>query len=360
MLMVGAQDLLVFFVGLELLSIPLYALAAFRRRRARSVEAGLKYFLLGSFAAGIFLYGTALLYSDAGTLSLVELGARTGAASTLAVAGVALMVASVLFKMSVFPFHIWVPDVYEGSPTPVTSLMATSTKAAALGFLLHALLLLPPGSATTIAVLALATMAAGNLGALLQEDLKRMLAYSGVAHAGTLLLVVAGALADGKLRPEAVSASLFYMGAYVFTASGAFGLLAMLESESPGATRLESLKGLARRRPAMAAAMTLFMLSLGGIPATGGFLGKWFVFAVLVRADLIGFAVIGVLLSVVALGYYLRVVIAMYMQPASEESLAETASGAVRPLAASLATAACALGVVAMGVLPGWFLERIG
>jgi NADH-quinone oxidoreductase subunit N len=355
MLMAGAQDLIVFFIGLELLSIPLYALAAFRRNRVRSVEAGLKYFLLGAFAAAFFLYGSALIYTGTGTVSLIELR-ESGVATPLAMAGVALLAASVFFKISVFPFHLWVPDVYEGSPTPVTGLMATGTKAAGFAFLLNASFLLPASAATGVALIALLTMAAGNLGALVQTDVKRMLAYSGVAHAGTLLLAVAGSLAGDPEPGGAVQAALFYMAAYVFTAAGAFGLIALLERGGDRFTNLESIRGLARSRPWVAAALTLFMLSLGGIPATGGFLGKYLVFYVAVRADLIAVAVVGVLLSVVALGYYLRVIVAMYMQPLGEGLEPSRQEPA---LPATLAAALCAFFVLAMGVLPGWFLDRM-
>ncbi len=356
MLMAGAQNLIVFFVGLEILSIPLYALAAFRRNRERSVEAGVKYFLLGAFAAAFFLYGASLVYAATGTLSLPEIQA-IGIHGPLAHIGVALLVASVFFKISVFPFHLWVPDVYEGSPTPVTVLMATGTKAAGFAFLLNVVFMLPTSSAPLIAAVALVTMALGNLGALAQEDAKRMLAYSGVAHAGTVLLVVAGSLAGDPDKSGALNAALFYLGAYVFTAAGAFGLIALLERDGERFTTIESLKGLAHRRPVVAAALTLFMLSLGGIPATGGFLGKWMVFSSLVRANLFWAAIIGVLLSVVALGYYLRVVVAMYMQPAAEgdRAIVSARGSAIAP--AALAAGVCALFVVAMGCLPSLFLD---
>lgn len=353
MMMAGAQNLVVFFIGLELLSIPLYCLAGFRRTRDDSVEAGIKYFVLGAFAVAIFLYGAALLYVDTGTLSLVELRA-SGVSSALGATGVAFMVASLFFKVGVFPFHLWVPDVYQGSPTPVTALMATGTKAAGLAFLLNASFLLPEGAAPWIALIALLTMAAGNLGALVQDDLKRMLAYSGVAHAGTALIVVAGALA-GDPGEGATQAALYYMAAYVFTAGGAFGLISWLEADGERFTRLASLRGLARRRPGIAAALALFMLSLGGIPVTGGFLGKWLVFSVAVRADLIGLALVGILLSVVALAYYLRVVVAMYMQPETEGEAPST----TRRLSASLAAGVCVAMVIALGILPGYFLGPV-
>ena len=357
MLMVGANDLIVFFVGLELLSLPLYALAAFKRSRQASVEAGIKYFLLGSFSSALFLYGSALLYADAGTLAIDALHGRAGE-STLATAGVALVAASMFFKVSVFPFHLWVPDVYQGSPTPVTALMATGTKAAAFGFLVVRLTpLMPPAGAWTVAAIALLTMLLGNLGALVQSDLKRMLAYSGIAHAGTLLLVVAAGIAQESVTGSG-TAAWYYMAAYAFTATGAFGLLSLLESDGEHFTSLANLRGLAHSRPGVAAALSLFLLSLGGIPATGGFLGKWFVFSELVRADMIAVAVIGALLSVVALGYYLRVVVVLWMEPAPE-GLAPP-STAMRPLTAGLATVLCCVGVVAMGVLPALFLAPFG
>jgi NADH-quinone oxidoreductase subunit N len=358
MLMAGAQDLMVFFIGLEVLSIPLYALAAFRRNRARSIEAGLKYFLLGAFAAAFFLYGAGLIYAATGSVTFADLR-HADMQAPLFVAGVALMMASVFFKISVFPFHMWVPDVYEGSPTPVTALMATGTKAAAFAFLLNAAFLVPSNQANLIVAIALVTMAVGNLGALMQSDVKRMLAYSGIAHAGTILLVIAGYLHGDLLRSAALEAALFYMGAYVFTAAGAFGLLAVLERSNGGVSSLESLKGLASRRPEIAAAMTLFLLSLGGIPATGGFLGKWFVFSVSYRSGFVLATVIGALLSVIGMAYYLRVIVAMYMQPQGKTSAAPAVEeqGSLVPM--TLAAGICVVFVLAMGVLPGFFLDQL-
>jgi NADH-quinone oxidoreductase subunit N len=249
-----------------------------------------------------------------------------------------------------------VPDVYQGSPTPITGLMATGTKAAAFAFLINASVILPSSAAPSIAVIALATMAAGNFGALVQGDVKRMLAYSSIAHAGTLLLAVAGSLGGDPKAGGALEAALFYMAAYAATAGGAFGLLAMLERDGEKATTLEGLRGLAQRRPFVAAALTLFLLSLGGIPATGGFLGKYLVFSVAVRAHMVAVAVIGVLLSVVALAYYLRVVVAMYMQPATDETRAQHAHS---PLAGTIASIACAVLVLWMGLGPSWFLDAM-
>jgi NADH-quinone oxidoreductase subunit N len=370
-LMAGAQDLIVFFIGLELLSVPLYCLAAFRRRRDASVEAGLKYFLLGAFAAATFLYGAALVYTGSGTLSIVELkNAAAGEAAPLVTVGAALLAASVFFKVGVFPFHLWVPDVYQGSPTPIAGLMATGTKAAGFAFLISVSLsgsgqhgLLPAEAAPVVALIALITMGLGNLCALVQADLKRMLAWSGVAHAGTLLLLVAAALAGpaDELRlarevfnREITEAAIYYMAAYVFTAGGAFGLIAWLEADGEHFTKLASLEGLATRRPRIAAALALFMLSLGGIPATGGFLGKYFVFGATVHAGMIGVAVVGVLTSVIALGYYLRVVVALYMRPAPED----VAPPVTQRRSASIAMGVCVAMVLLLGVLPAVLLGR--
>jgi NADH-quinone oxidoreductase subunit N len=233
--------------------------------------------------------------------------------------------------------------------------MATGTKAAAFGFLIANLgPLLPHGAAPVVVAIALVTMLVGNLGALVQEDLKRMLAYSSVAHAGTLLLLLAAGMHDPELT-GALRAALYYLGGYLFTAMGAFGLLAWLESEDPRNTRLEALRGLGQRRPAVGGLLALFLLSLGGIPATAGFLGKWFVFSVLVQADMIGAAIVGALLSVIALGYYLRVIVALFMQRPEQEP----APGSAR-LLPTIATVACGAFVLVLGLLPAPFLRLLG
>ena len=351
MMMVGANDLVTFFLGLELLSLPLYALCAFRRMRAESVEAGLKYFLLGSFSSALFLFGAALLYMASGATGFDVLK-QADLTTPLALAGLALVAASLFFKVAVFPFQQWAPDVYQGSPTPITALMATGTKAAAFGFLIAQLTpILPASGRTLVAVLALVTMLLGNLGALAQKNLKRMLAYSSVAHAGTLLLLVAAGM-GGLDAFGAQRAALYYLGGYLFTAMGAFGLLSVLEGDGARTLELDNLRGLARSRPLTAALLALFMLSLGGIPATAGFLGKWFVFSVLVRADMILVAVLGALLSTVALGYYLRVIVVLYMQ-APPENVPAPASAR---LGAYVATLACAALVLLMGLAPALFL----
>jgi NADH-quinone oxidoreductase subunit N len=254
----------------------------------------------------------------------------------------------------VFPFQFWVPDVYQGSPTPVTVFMSTGTKAAGFAFLMKVVFLLPASAVGALSIMAILTMAIGNLGALIQTDLKRMLGYSSVAHAGTLLLVVAASLAGDSQAGAPLQAAMYYMSAYVFTAAGAFGLIAMLEGSGEHFTKLESLRGLGQRRPMIAIALSIFMLSLGGFPATGGFFGKYFVFASTLRADLLAVSVLGVLLSVVALAYYMRVILTMWMRPEIE---GQAAPSAYRP-AANIATALCVLFVLALGLAPNWFLGR--
>jgi len=230
--------------------------------------------------------------------------------------------------------------------------MATGTKAAAFGFLLVQLApLLPASGRTSVAALALVTMLLGNLGALVQTDLKRMLAYSSVSHAGTLLLLVAAGMGGPDVH-GALRAALYYLGGYLFTAMGAFGTLALLEGDGARYTRLDSLRGLSRSRPLVAAVLALFMLSLGGIPATAGFLGKWFVFSVLVDAHMTGVAVVGALLSAVALAYYLRVIVVLYMQAPPEDLEPPRA----KRWSASLAGAVCVAFVLAMGLFPSLFL----
>lgn len=364
MLMVGATDLLVFFIGLEILSLPLYALTAFRRRRTDSVEGGLKYFLLGAFASAFYLFGASLLFVATGSLSLAGLAESANgsiAMTPIFLAGAGLLMAGLFFKVSVFPFHLWVPDVYQGAPTPVTTLMATGTKAAAFGFMIPIAFILPVEATGIIAAIALLTMAAGNLGALVQTNFKRMMAYSGIAHAGTILLVIVAYLASGHdaaSQQAGYNAALFYLGAYLFTSTGVFGLMAMMEREGENMLTLDGMRGLAQRRPVVASAMTLFMLSLGGIPATGGFFGKWFVFVELVNQDMKGVAILGALMSVIALGYYLRVIVAMWMQPLEDESTANTP--APQTLPASIATLVCVLGVLVMGLMPSLFLDLLG
>ncbi len=375
-----SAELITLFVSLEILSVATYALASFLRR-GRPAEAAFKYFLLGAFSAALVLYGTSLVYGATGTTRLYVLGDALSSAMAdpsmrpLAWSGLALIAAGLAFKVAAVPFHMWTPDVYEGAPTPVTALMSAGVKAAAFAALIRVFFLVGRGIEADLpylffAALTLLTMVVGNLLAIPQRNVKRMLAYSSIAHAGYLLLGVTvlfarpdagqGVLAANPLLPasaeplwpDAFKGILFYLLGYTVSAVGAFGTLGALErredEEKGTAWDLDRFSGLAQRRPGWAFAMAAFMLSLGGIPPTVGFLSKLLVFRAAVDAGLIGLVIAGVLSSAAGIYYYLRVVVYMYMRPAP--------FGAASPerhwgteLALVLSTAA----VVLLGILPG-------
>jgi NADH-quinone oxidoreductase subunit N len=361
-LVAGAKSLILVFLGIELLSIPLYALVGLRRKREASIEAAVKYFLLGAFAAGFIAYGLSLVYAGEHTLDVAALrgaAARSGAAAT----GTALVAAGLLFKISAAPFHFWTPDAYEGAATPVTALMSASTKIAATMGLLLVLPMLPAKAWVIFAVLAILSIAAGNLGALLQDRVKRILAYSSVAHAGTLLLALAAGLA-ASAGPLAVDlaratreAAVFYLAGYGASVLGAFGVLAVLERGGERFSSIEDFRGLARRQPLAAGLLTFFLLSLAGIPPTAGFFAKYFVFVAAIRADLIGISIVGIVLSVIGVAYYLRIVGTCYM--ASEEERLGAPPQGRAPITAWLALAGAAAAVVLLGLFPGAVLGPV-
>jgi NADH-quinone oxidoreductase subunit N len=314
--MVNAQDLIVIFLGLETMSVAVYVLAGFNRRSPHAAEAGLKYFLIGAFASGFLLYGIALVYGAAGTGNLVQIGAQfsLGQLSLLGKLGLGLLVIGFAFKVAAVPFHMWAPDVYDGAPTPVSGFMATAVKTAAFAALAR-LLLTSFGSAILvwqpiIMGLGVASMVLGNLVALTQKSLKRMLAYSSVAHAGYLL----AALYSGT--PLGVSALTFYLLGYGLTSVAAFALLGAVGRDGERDVTLADVGGLAEQRPWMAFALAVCMLSLLGFPGTIGFMGKWYIISSIVSVDHAALAVILVLTSVVSAGYYMPVIMAMYMRPA--------------------------------------------
>jgi NADH-quinone oxidoreductase subunit N len=355
MILLGqAADLLVAFVALEVMSVATYALAAYLRRGGRPAEAAFKYFILGAFSSAIFLYGVALIYGATGNTGLKQIAAAAAGGGVLLKAGAALLAVGFAFKVAAVPFHMWAPDVYQGSATPVTSFMAVSVKAAAFAALARAFTVAlgeqalgPTGWLEPLAWLALLTMVVGNLLALPQRSVKRMLAYSSIAHAGYLLVGIAAA-AKTVARGEAIEALLFYLVAYTLTAAGAFAVVAALERrEGPEADDLQRYAGLSARHPLLAAAMAIFMVSLGGIPPTAGFIAKLVVFKAAVSAELYTLAIVGVLTSLAGAYYYLRVVVWMYMRPAEAGE-----PEAARSSAAALALAIGALAVVALGVLP--------
>lgn len=362
-LVAGARNLITVFLGIELLSVPLYALVGLRRRRAAAVEGALKYFLLGAFAAGFIAYGLSLLYAAEHTLEIARLRGAAGRSSSGAL-GAGLVAVGLLFKISAAPFHFWTPDAYEGAATPVTALMAASTKIAAVMGLLWVAPMLPAAAWPALATIALLSIAAGNLGALLQGRVKRMLAYSSVAHAGTILLGIAAPLAvegaplAGDLARATTEAALYYLAGYGASALGAFGVIVLLERGGERFASLEDFRGLARRQPLAAALLSLFLLSLAGIPPTAGFFAKYFVFVAAIRAGLIAWSVAGIVLSVVGVAYYLRVIGACYM--AGEDESEGAPSQGPAPIVAWLAVAGAAMAVVFLGLSPTWLFEAVG
>lgn len=333
MFMGHANDLVVIFVALELLSIPLYIMAAFRYPDAKSEEAGMKYFILGAFASAFFVFGAAFVYGATGTTNLPaiftaagELVASQAEVTPLAllVIGTGLMIVGLGFKVAAVPFHMWTPDVYEGAPTPVAAFMSVGAKIGGFAALLRlmivgmASLVMVEGSdvtgwQTTVALVAVATMLLGNIVAIAQTNLKRLLAYSSIAHAGYILMAVAAAGTAG-LGDKAAQAALVYLVAYTFTNLGAFGIAMTIEKLDGTGTDLEDITGLARSRPLLAFMMAVFMLSLTGIPLTAGFMGKWLVFQVALESGLVGLALVGVLTSVLSAFYYVRVIVNMYLR----------------------------------------------
>jgi NADH-quinone oxidoreductase subunit N len=355
MLMASALDLLVVFLGLELMSLSLYVLAGFFRTRPTGNESSMKYFLLGAFSSGFFLYGIALLYGATGTTNLARLGAALGAPGTardpLVLAGLVLLLVGFGFKTSAVPFHQWAPDVYEGAPTAVAGLIATGSKAAAFAALLRVLVAmqgLQADWAVAVWVIAAATMTVGNVIALAQSNLKRMLAYSSVAHVGYMLVGVAAGPALGS------AAVLYYLLVYSLATIGAFGVILLLERGDREAVDLAGYGGLAARHPVLALVLAVCLLSLIGLPPTAGFVGKFYLFGAAIRGGgpwLVSLAVIAVLNSVVAAYYYLRLIVYMYMRDPEGEGLRV----ALTP-AAGLALALAVWGTLHLGLLPGTVL----
>ena len=367
-LLAQATDLIVVFISLEVMSLAVYALCAYLRRGKRPAEAAFKYFILGSFASAVFLYGAALAFGATGSTRLTDVanavmrgGGPPGAAGLLYGAA-ALLTSGFAFKVAAVPFHMWVPDVYDGAPAPVTGFMAAGVKVAAFATLVRILVsgFGPPGEqvlldwSRLVIWLAALTMLVGNLLAIPQRSVKRMLAYSSIAHAGYLLIAVASMQRSGAVRQDATQGLLFYLASYAATVIGAFGVVAIIERRlalGGGGDDLSSWSGLSERHPGLAAAMSLFMVSLAGVPPTAGFMAKLTVFRAAVEAGLTPLAVFGVLTSVAGLYYYLRVVVYVYMYPSPK---GEPVQGG-RLLSAGLAIAGCALVVLWMGILPGSF-----
>lgn len=350
-LMASALDLIIVFLGIELMSISLYVLAGFFRKQEQSNEAGLKYFLLGSFATGFLLYGITLLYGASGTTNIVALREQFTALApnALFLIGVAMLLVGFAFKVAAVPFHMWAPDVYEGAPTIVTGFMSTGAKAAAFSAFVSVFIgsFDFNGSAVgeVIALIAAASMIVGNVLAVVQKNLKRMLAYSSIAHAGYMLTGIAAG------NPEGQTGILFYVVAYTFMNIGAFGILSVMERKEGIGLTFDDYAGLSSKRPFLAALMALFMFSLAGIPPFAGFFGKYYVFLSAVKADMTWLAVIGVLTSVISVYYYLRLVVVMYFRDGEADVAAQPSFSTV------FAVCLAAILVIQLGVYPSMIVE---
>jgi NADH-quinone oxidoreductase subunit N len=354
MMMAAATDLLVIFIALEILSLAVYVLTGIRRPSAAGAEAAFKYFLLGSFSSAFFLYGVAFIFAVAGSTRLEEISVAlsaqgAGTPPTLAVIAVGLLTVGFAFKVSAVPFHMWTPDAYEGAPTIVTAFMSTGVKAAA--FAAFARVFLSPLEPLqgqwmpVLSVIAAITMILGAVVGVLQTNVKRMLAYSSVAHAGYLLLGIIAANSAGK------AAILFYLLVYAVSNLGALGIVALLGTPENEHDELRDFAGLSSSRPGLAALMLIFLLSLGGIPPTAGFVSKWYIFSAAVQEGHYWLAIIGVLTSVVSVFFYLRIVVMMYFSQGPEVH---------RPRVPATAVAGLAIATVAvfyLGVLPTRVLQ---
>ena len=353
--MVTANELIMIFIGLEISSIASYILAGYLRDDARNNESALKYFLLGSFATAFLLYGVAWIYGATGSTNLTEIrrALTSGAAPPEAMIGVAaaLIFVGLAFKISAAPFQGWAPDVYQGAPAPVSAFLTVGPKAAAFAVLMRVFLgtleTAAPHWMPAIWVCALATMVVGNFAAIMQSNIKRLLAYSSIAHAGYVLVAVAANSGTGS------AAVMFYLAAYAFTNIGAFAVVTYFGRAGEKYVGIDDFSGLAQRQPAMAAMLTIFLLSLIGVPLTGGFFGKFYIFKAALDANLIWLTVLGLLNSAVAAYYYLRILVVMYMREPGESVEKLPPAGALL----QIAVYGSAVGTVLLGVFPSLVLD---
>ena len=358
MLMAAANSLIVIFLALELFSICLYVLAGFERTRDKAQESAIKYFLLSAFASAFLLYGMALTYGATGSTMLsgihTFLQNRHATSDPILIAGIGLMIVGFAFKMAVVPFHTWTPDVYEGAPTPVTALMSVGTKLAAFAAFIRlfgvALPTLQSHWGAIIWLLAVITMVLGNLAAVVQVNVKRLLAYSSIAHAGYLLIAVYVAR-PGVSGNDGVPSLLFYFMVYAFMNIGAFAVVTAIGRTGEDNTLLPDFSGLAARKPWLAAAMALFMFSLASFPPTAGFWAKFYVFRAALQQGHGELAVIGVLCSLISVYYYLRVILVMYLRPSLEGARSFTVPGALATVLGLTAAGSIVLGFWPSGVL---------
>jgi NADH-quinone oxidoreductase subunit N len=354
MLMAGAKDLFVIFLGLELMSISFYVLAGMNRKKLNANEASLKYFLLGSFATGFIVYGIALIYGGAHTTSIDFITSNFTALTEnlLFVAGVLLFLIGFSFKIAAFPFHMWVPDVYEGSPTTVAALFSTGGKAAAFSAILATLFALfngPDGNLFTpyLAIISVLSMFYGSIVAIAQTNIKRMLAYSSISHAGYLAI----GLAAGN--HDAVAGVVFYLAAYTFMNLGAFGIISLIEGKEETNLDINDYSGLGNRKPLLAALLAALMFALAGIPPFAGFFGKYYIFIAAIKANLTWLAILGVLSSAISVYFYLRIVVLMYFKSSEKDFAIESSKNSMLAIIFSV------LLVILLGVFPGTFVDLI-
>jgi NADH-quinone oxidoreductase subunit N len=352
-MMAASNELVMIFLGLEILSIATYVMAGFRRTDLKSNESALKYFLLGSFSSAFFLYGVAMIFGATGSTNLVAIAGSLKSQEiqlSLVELAAALMLIALCFKVAVAPFHIWTPDVYEGAPTPVTGFMSVGPKAAGFAVLFRVFLTAFPTIqdrwASAIWLIAAVTMILGNVIAVVQPNIKRMLAYSSIAHAGYI------AVAFASTSDRGVSAALFYLLAYALMNLGAFAIVTILSRSEDKLVNLTDYAGLAAKRPALAAILSLFLLSLAGVPGTAGFAGKFFIFRAALESRLLWLAIIGVITTVVSFYYYLYVIVQMYMRDPSEEFSDLRVVGSLK--AALLVSS---VGTLYLGILPTRVLD---
>lgn len=352
MLMANAGDLIVVFLALELLSLPLYILVGFARPDLQSEESAIKYFLLGAFASGFVVYGIALIFGATMTTSLAGIVAAAKTPSILMLLGGGLFLVGLGFKVAAVPFHMWTPDVYQGAPTAVTAFMSVGAKAGGFAALLRVFVTAFPEMASYWGPLAMwiaaLTMAWGNIAAIAQTNIKRMLAYSSIAHAGYILVSLPAAT-NSMVAPEAIRAALFYLLSYAFTNLGAWAVVLAMEQAEGKGLEIEDYAGLGRNKPALALAMAIFMLSLTGMPPTVGFIGKFYIFRAAIDAELIWLAIVGVITSLISAYYYLRVIVVMYMKSGEPQIRSEGWLNTTVILTA--------LGTLVFGLLPGLLLE---
>jgi len=360
-----AGSLVTVFLGVETMSIGVYVMTAMRRHSRRGNEAAMKYFLIGAFATGFLMYGMALLYGASGTLSLTKMTAAIASTSNpgLVIAGAFLLVVAFGFKIAAVPFHMWAPDAYEGAPTPVTAFMAAAVKAGAIAAMIRVFGtalggdLVPYGAlgwASPFVVIAAITITIGNISAVRQDNIKRMLAYSSISHAGVLLV---GLCAMGLGSPTGASSIVYYLIAYSLTTMGAFAVVAFVGSRGRERLLVDDWAGLGGQHGGAALAMTICLLSLGGMPPTGGFFGKFYIFKSAMDVydgQLLWLVVIGIINSAISIYYYLRIVTAMYFREANQPFVPTRSAGLV------FVIALCPIVVLELGIMPGWWLKLIG